>query len=64
MGDMLTYEAVLLNKSLSDETKLKKQYIYYSEQTNDAQLKEKLQKCAAVHSGHISVLEGLLGKKQ
>ena len=62
MRDMLTYEVVQLNKLHSEELKLKKQYIAYSEQTTDAQLKEKLQKCAAVHSGNISILEKLTGK--
>lgn len=62
MGNMLTYEAVQLNRLYSEELKLKKQYIDYSEQTADAQLKEKLQKCAAVHSDNISILEKLTGK--
>lgn len=62
MGDMLTYEAVQLSRLYSDELKLKKKYIAYSEQTADAQLKEKLQKCAAVHSGNLSILKKLTGK--
>ena len=50
MSDMLSYEAVQLKKLLAEEI-------------SDPQLKEKLQKCAAVHGSHISVINGLTGEK-
>lgn len=62
MSDMLAYEAVQLKKLLSEEKAIKNKYITASESISDPQLKEKLQKCAAVHSSHVSVIEGLTGE--
>ena len=55
MSDMLSYEAVQLKKLLAEEKDIRNRYI--------SQLKEKLQKCAAVHGSHISVINGLTGEK-
>lgn len=63
MSDMLAYEAVQLKKLLADEKSIKNKYIKASESVSDPQLKEKLQKCAAVHGSHISVINGLTGEK-
>lgn len=62
MSDMLAYEAVQLKKLLADEKTIKDKYIIAAESVSDPQLKEKLQKCAAVHSSHVSVIEGLTGE--
>ena len=56
MSDMLAYEAVQLKKLLADEKTIKDKYIKAAESVSDPQLKEKLQKCAAVHSSHVSVI--------
>ena len=63
MSDMLSYEAVQLKKLLADEKTIKNKYIKEAESVSDPQLKEKLQKCAAVHGSHISVINGLTGEK-
>ena len=60
MSDMLSYEAVQLKKLLAEE---RNRYISAAEEISDPQLKEKLQKCAAVHGSHISVINGLTGEK-
>ena len=62
MSDMLSYEAVQLKNLLADEKTIKDKYIKAAESVSDPQLKEKLQKCAAVHSSHVSVIEGLTGE--
>ena len=62
MSDMLAYEAVQLKNLLAEEKAIKDKYISASEAVLDPQLKEKLQKCAAVHSSHVSVIEGLTGE--
>lgn len=62
MSDMLSYEAVQLKKLLADEKTIKDKYIKAAESVSDPQLKEKLQKCAAVHGSHVSVIEGLTGE--
>lgn len=62
MSDMLAYEAVQLKNLLADEKTIKDKYIKATESVSDPQLKEKLQKCAAVHSSHVSVIEGLTGE--
>lgn len=63
MSDMLSYEAVQLKKLLAEEKDIRNRYISAAEETSDPQLKEKLQKCAAVHGSHISVINGLTGEK-
>ena len=63
MSDMLSYEAVQLKKLLADEKTIKDKYIKAADSVSDPQLKEKLQKCAAVHGSHISVINGLTGEK-
>ena len=63
MSDMLAYEAVQLKKLLADEKTIKNKYIKAAESVSDPQRKEKLQKCAAVHGRHISVINGLTGEK-
>ncbi len=63
MSDMLAYEAVQLKNLLADEKTIKDKYIKAAESVSDPQLKEKLQKCAAVHGSHISVINGLTGEK-
>lgn len=63
MNDMLSYEAVQLKKLLNEEKNIHRKYISASEAVSDPQLKEKLQKCAAIHSSHISVINGLTGEK-
>ena len=62
MSDMLSYEAVQLKKLLAEEKDIRNRYIS-AEEISDPQLKEKLQKCAAVHGSHISVINGLTGEK-
>lgn len=62
MSDMLSYEAVQLKNLLTDEKTIKDKYIKAAESVSDPQLKEKLQKCAAVHGSHISVINGLTGE--
>ena len=62
MSDMLAYEAVQLKNLLTDEKTIKDKYIKAAESVSDPQLKEKLQKCAAVHGSHISVINGLTGE--
>lgn len=62
MSDMLAYEAVQLKNLLTEEKTIKDKYIKASGSVSDPQLKEKLQKCAAVHSSHVSVIEGLIGE--
>lgn len=62
MSDMLAYEAVQLKNLLADEKTIKDKYIKAAESVSDPQLKEKLQKCAAVHGSHISVINGLTGE--
>lgn len=63
MSDMLSYEAVQLKKLLAEEKDIRNRYISAAEEISDPQLKEKLQKCAAVHGSHISVINGLTGEK-
>lgn len=63
MSDMLSYEAVQLKKLLSEEKNIQRKYISAAEAVSDPQLKEKLQKCAAIHGSHISVINGLTGEK-
>lgn len=63
MSDMLSYEAVQLKKILNEEKNIQRKYIDAAESVSDPQLKEKLQKCAAVHGSHISVINGLMGAK-
>ena len=63
MSDMLSYEAVQLKKLLAEEKDIRNRYITAAEANCDPQLKEKLQKCAAVHGSHISVINGLTGEK-
>lgn len=63
MSDMLSYEAVQLKKLLAEEKDIQNRYISAAEEISDPQLKEKLQKCAAVHGSHISVINGLTGEK-
>lgn len=63
MSDMLSYEAVQLKKLLAEEKDIRNRYISAAEEISDPQLKEKLQKCAAVHGSHISVINGLTGRR-
>lgn len=63
MSDMLSYEAVQLKKLLSEEKNIQRKYISVAKAVSDPQLKEKLQKCAAIHGSHISVINGLTGEK-
>ena len=62
MSDMLAYEAVQLKNLLADEKAIKDKYIKAAESVSDPQLKEKLHKCAAVHSSHVSGIERLTGE--
>ncbi|MFR2154656.1 MAG: hypothetical protein ACLS48_08490 [[Eubacterium] siraeum] len=62
MSDMLSYEAVQLKSCLRGKD-IQNRYISAAEEISDPQLKEKLQKCAAVHGSHISVINGLTGEK-
>ena len=50
-------------KLLAEEKDIRNRYISVAEEISDPQLKEKLQKCAAVHGSHISVINGLTGEK-
>lgn len=63
MSDMLSYEAVQLKKILNEEKNIQRKYIDTAEAVSDPQLKEKLQKCAAIHGSHISVINVLTGVK-
>ena len=63
MSDMLSYEAVQLKKILNEEKNIQRKYIDTAESVSDTQLKEKFQKCAAIHGSHISVINGLMGAK-
>lgn len=62
MGDMLAYEALQLKNLLAEEKVIKEKYIKASAVVSDPQLKEKLQKCAALHSSHVSIIEKLTGE--
>lgn len=62
MSDLLSYEALQLKKLLEEEQNIHNKYISAADTVSDPQLKEKLQKCAAIHSSHISVIKGITGE--
>ncbi len=64
MSDMLSYEAVQLKKSCLPRKRIYETGIFPPPKKYPIlSLRKKLQKCAAVHGSHISVINGLTGRR-